>query len=126
MRKSVIFAAALALAATAARAEDPAAPAEDEGAVANLIGNTLIIKNPKGVISTIVHYADHTFKGNVPEMSYAFKGVWYMKDGQLCRTYRPPIPNQPKTQCGPTLDKLPFGFAYTAPNGMVLVLRQGL
>jgi hypothetical protein len=102
-----------------------AAAQEPEPLMANVLGNTLISINPQGVESHITYKPNHRFSGKVPSLRYAFKGVWRLQGQEVCRTYSPPIPNRPRTECSPTMPWLQVGQAFVAPNGTKVSLVEG-
>ena len=121
MLRAWLIAAALAGWASGA----PAAEEPPPVAMANVIGNTLISKNPQGVESRIRYKADGTFAGSVPSLGFRFGGRWKVEGDQVCRTYRPAIPNRPNPECSPTLPWLQLGQTFQAPNGAVVSLVEG-
>jgi hypothetical protein len=76
-----------------------AAAAADD-LLAGFYGNTVI--STGGAVESRTHFkADHTFDAVFGGGMFSSKGTWEIKDGKLCRTYDPPIPNVPNPVCVP-------------------------
>jgi hypothetical protein len=87
----IVLASALALASSAAFADDIMAPR---------YGNTIISKDAAGNENHIYYNADGTFTGK--QGTAPFKGTWAIKDGNtICLTSNPAIPNTPNPVCVP-------------------------
>jgi len=68
--------------------------------MAGFYGNTVISTGAAAESRT--HFkADHTFDAVFGGGMFNSRGTWEIKDGQLCRTYDPPIPNVPNPVCVP-------------------------
>jgi hypothetical protein len=92
MRRVLIAAAVIGLAAA------PAFAADD--LMAGYYGNTVVGTSAMGESHT--HYrADHTFDVSLSGAmgSFATKGTWEIKDGQLCRTYEQLPPGMTNPVC---------------------------
>lgn len=63
-------------------------------------GNNVI--STGGTVESRTHFkADHTFDAVFGGGMFTSKGTWEIRDGQLCRTYDPPLPNIPNPLCVP-------------------------
>ena len=109
MRRIAIGLGALALCAGAAFAgDDP---------MANLVGNTIVYVDKGGMESHTHYNADHTFDGAVPSMGYKYKGTWALDaNGQLCRTFDPPVPGRTNPDCAPATPHA-VGDSWTDADG---------
>lgn len=68
--------------------------------MAGFYGNTVI--STGGAVESRTHFkADHTFDAVFGGGMFNSKGTWEIKDGNVCRTYDPPIPNVPNPVCVP-------------------------
>ncbi|MEJ0042557.1 MAG: hypothetical protein WDM81_10220 [Rhizomicrobium sp.] len=120
MRLVLTSAAVLAFISSAASADDTADP------MASSYGNTLVVVDKGGMESHTHYNADHTFDGVVPSMSYKYKGTWEIKDGQLCRTFDPPVPGRSNPDCDPVDPTVrAVGDKWTAPDGAAITLTAG-
>ncbi len=76
----------------------PAFAADD--VMAGFYGNTVI--STGGAVESRTHFkADHTFDAVFGGGMFTSKGTWEIKDGNVCRTYDPPLPNIPNPVCVP-------------------------
>jgi|ERR1700690_2346074 hypothetical protein len=118
MRLFLLGAAALFAAASSASAgDDP---------MATTYGNTLVSVSSGGLESHTYYNADHTFTGKVPSLGFEYKGTWSIDDnGQLCRTFDPPVPGRTNPDCG-TLENHAVGEKWTASDGASITLVQGV
>lgn len=89
------------------------------------LGNMLTSKSPEGMKSSIVYKADHTLSESVPTIGFTFQGKWETKDGQICGTYDPAIPDRPNPECSPMLPWLQVGQSFKARNGLIVTLAAG-
>jgi hypothetical protein len=113
---SLILAGALALAATAAYADDP---------MANTYGNTVVTKNAKtNAVGQLMFNADGTYtaKGSDANgQAVEYPGKWEVKDNgaTICLTPQLPAntPNPPPASCSP-LAIHPVGEHWTVTNTM--------
>lgn len=121
MRLSILGAAALVLAASAAwAADDP---------LSNSYGNTLVVIDKGGMESHTHYNADHTFNGIVPSMNYKYQGTWAIDaTGHVCRTFDPPVMGRSNPDC----DSDPLGGTqhavgdkWTSPDGSTVSLVAG-
>jgi hypothetical protein len=70
--------------------------------MAGFYGNTVI--STGGAVESRTHFkADHTFDAVFGGGMFNSKGTWEIKDGNVCRTYDPPIPNLPNPVCVPAV-----------------------
>ena len=137
--RALIVGAAFALAATAALAEDPApaaAPAADAAAATTpvvippvlqpLIGNTVIVIDPKGLESHTHYYADGTFDGVAPAYSYHYQGKWSASaDGSICRNFDPVPPGITNPDCEP-LEAHAVGDKWSGKDGGTASVVAGI
>ena len=92
MRISLAAVAALLLSSSAVMAADDV--------MAGFYGNTVI--STGGAVESRTHFkADHTFDAVFGGGMFNSKGTWEIKDGSVCRTYDPAIPNVPNPVCVP-------------------------
>ena len=113
---SFVLAGALALAATAAYADDP---------MATTYGNTVVTKNNKtSAMGQLFFNADGSYmaKGTDPTgKAVEYPGKWEVKDNgaTLCLTPQlpPDTPNPPPSSCSP-LTVHPIGEHWTVTNSM--------
>ncbi len=87
--------------------------------MSGLVGNTIEITTPNGVIKVQLH-ADMTYQTTLPNGS-TIKGTWADQGGQLCYTQTDPPPQAgaPSPFCAPGMDGKKVGDSWTmsGPNG---------
>ena len=85
-------------------------------------GAPVTIEGQGGPIQALPVLQSH---GDIPSLGFRFGGRWKVEGDQVCRTYRPAIPNRPNPECSPTLPWLQLGQTFQAPNGAVVSLVEG-
>ncbi len=88
MRALVYAAAVVVMAASAAAGSDP---------MASRYGNTTIAMDQDGTLTRLFYRADHSFLAK--RADWQSEGIWSIKDGKLCLTYKTTRPGVGPREC---------------------------
>jgi YD repeat-containing protein len=111
--RSLLIAAAFALTATAAYADD---------VMASRYGNTTITTDASGVQTKLYYNADGTFTGK--QGAFSFSGTWKLDGSTICLTFNPAPPGAPNPTCTP-VSAHKIGETWNG-GGRTITLVQGI
>jgi hypothetical protein len=97
-------------------------PPVPDDVMASRYGNTVISRT--GTAEWHLHYqAGGTFSGKEINSGYSVQGLWELKQGELCRTFQPPLRGTPNPDCQP-IEAHSVGDTWTS-GGNAMSLVQG-
>ena len=102
--------------------------AQDADPMTPRYGNTLVVKDAKGLEARMFYNADHSWSGTMMDGA-AMKGTWELKDGKLCNTQTDPAPaaDMPNPRCRDFVaHNVGDTWTINTPNGeMTATIVQG-